>query len=121
MLAAGLAKAQASDESQTEIHHYAARIALHIALVVLLPLFATACATSSETAESDGAAPTRTAAASNSKVVCRDYESTASRVRRERVCMTVEEWDAVSRDARDYARGMQNNGSMQPGGESLGP
>ena len=92
-----------------------------IALVVLLPLFATACATSSETAESDGAAPTKTAAASNSKVVCRDYESTASRVRRERVCMTVEEWDAVSRDARDYARGMQNNGSMQPGGESLGP
>ncbi len=59
------------------------------------------------------------AAKRDSEMICQDYVATASRVRRQKVCMTAEEWDAVNDDAKGYSRSMQNSGSAQAGGESL--
>lgn len=65
--------------------------------------------------------PTLVASAEDdNKVVCRKIDSTGSRVRREKVCMTSGQWKEQEEEAKKFGNSMQGNGSTQPGGESLG-
>ncbi len=92
---------------------------LHPALIATLALSAAACIVNPP-AETAAATPQDTAAAKGEgKLICQRYDATASRVRKEKVCMTAEQWKAHSEDAEGYARSIQNSGSTQPGGESL--
>ena len=92
------------------------------AFIALFAVCAAACVvrpTTEPATEIASAAPEPQADSGEGAVVCRNYNSTGSRVRREKVCMTVAQWDDVNEDAEGYARGLQNNGSMQPGGQTL--
>lgn len=41
------------------------------------------------------------------KLICRNILKTGSRVDREKVCATAEQWKQISRRGRDYVRDMQ--------------
>ena len=54
-------------------------------------------------------------------MVCRTFDVTGSRVQRQRVCKTRQQWIEEARAAREAMRDMQNRDAGQPGGEQLAP
>lgn len=54
-------------------------------------------------------------AADPKRRICEKIEVTGSRVKARKVCMTVEQWEAQRRDARDELERAQKNVSMPKG------
>ncbi len=89
-------------------------------LVAAVALSATGCIVNPPAETQAAAAPKSTVAAKGEgELICQNYNATASRVRREKVCMTAEQWKALNEDAEGYTRAMQSNGSAQAGGQTL--
>ena len=69
------------------------------------------------------AAPTKTAAKEEAfppdQKVCRIYEVTGTRIAKQKICKTREEWAEQYRTYQESVRGIQESGAAQPGGESL--
>lgn len=61
------------------------------------------------------------AAGDDGKMICKEFEETASRLRKRKECRTAEEWEQLSRGAQKYVKDLERAGSAQPGGQSLGP
>jgi len=67
-------------------------------------------------------APVQTASADRNDpeaIVCKRFESTGSRLKKEKVCLPNKEWTKQAEAAEHYLDGVQRGSSNQPGGESL--
>ncbi len=97
-------------------------IALTQALLIgALALPLVACVVNPATEPAAATTPPQAVVAANGEdaLICQSYASTASRVRREKVCMTAKQWNAANEDAENYTRSLQNSGSAQPGGQLI--
>jgi hypothetical protein len=52
--------------------------------------------------------------------VCRIYEVTGTRIAKQKICKTRQQWEDETRAYQDSIRGVQDSANAQPGGESLG-
>ena len=52
-------------------------------------------------------------------MVCRVYEVTGTRVNRQRICKTRQQWIDDARAAQESMRTMQDSNAAQPGGDQL--
>jgi hypothetical protein len=96
------------------------------ALGLVFSLISGCAAGPAPTAAAPSAAATPAEAAEVAKfdpdqVVCRVYDSTGSRVRKEKICKTRAEWNEAAERAQQWMRDIERQGSTQPGGETLRP
>ena len=52
-------------------------------------------------------------------MVCRVYEVTGTRIGKQRICKTRQQWIEDTRAAQENLRNMQNQNAAQPGGDQL--
>lgn len=99
-----------------------------VALVTSLLIGCASIDTPSEIAEATpsqpepSTAPVQTASADRNDpeaIVCKRFESTGSRLKKEKVCLPNKEWTKQAEAAEHYLDGVQRGSSNQPGGESL--
>ena len=96
------------------------KFAYMISAAILLPLIAACTTTETTEVSSTAIATAPTEETQKAELVCRKTERTGSRLRKNEVCRTQQEWDQIEEVAKRRIRDSREIGN-DPAGATLGP